>query len=827
MVVAALFFSTTWAQDLGKPDSLIVKTFDCDHTYEATAGYDSVRVCLWVSHDSNTFQYQTGFVQDSIAAMVIPLTFWHQPAGHADSVVLPNWDVGTGVFYNNTEIAIDDPNPLPYSVFRDISCEGTPYTNRIRATCKWDTRVLDIESHSCDNDSGHAWFSLIAGGTRKKWFEGSNVLLATLTFWVYMNPAWDTTEIGIDTMSAPPAWNLGFVRYDAAGYVPVVNLPVKDTIYIVPNLPPHFITCPGNQTHAVNGWVTLTNAVEVKDDDGTIENVTIGFSGTGITSVQLINESGFHTNDYKADITYYVEDHCADGGTVTVTATDDLQGTGQCAFDIDLTDVAPEFTNCAALSATIYNNGTYSKTATAEDDNNDPVIFSKISGPGTLTVTGAGLITWSPLVSDTVVFDVCIKVTETGGTCALFDTCCFQITVQAVHGRPNNVEIPNIVYQRKDGVVYDTHLCVNPGDYFEIPINLKNFVAPVEIGGFELEVEFDYQDLTFFGAEKGSLLMHSESENNRYGELVKWSWEYFTYRVLPCPLCACCKYKILLYGQSEMPNGPLFLGYCLVADSVKDALGDWHQFAFPLEGDLVWLKFQVANNDLLRGLKLPVFFEWEAKLDNEGNVIEDWDCAENTMSDCTGEILYVSTDPIQFDSASCIFGWPNPMPVRLFTFTDGGVHICAAGENWKCDRGDINLDHIANTTADAVLFARYFVYGLSVFYPDTQRAMQICASDVNADGRTLMLADLIYLIRVIQRDAVPFPKLGPSSDIANVIVSDGKITVECASPIGGILFNFDGDVTPTLLNNNMELLSNEGNVLVWSSVGNSINAGAS
>jgi hypothetical protein len=90
-----------------------------------------------------------------------------------------------------------------------------------------------------------------------------------------------------------------------------------------------------------------------------------------------------------------------------------------------------------------------------------------------------------------------------------------------------------------------------------------------------------------------------------------------------------------------------------------------------------------------------------------------------------------------------------------------------------------------------------------------------------------MLADLIYLIRVIQRDAVPFPKLGPSSDVANVIVSDGRITVECASAIGGILFKFDGAVTPTLLNANMELLSNEGNVLVWSSDGHSIYAGAS
>jgi hypothetical protein len=106
------------------------------------------------------------------------------------------------------------------------------------------------------------------------------------------------------------------------------------------------------------------------------------------------------------------------------------------------------------------------------------------------------------------------------------------------------------------------------------------------------------------------------------------------------------------------------------------------------------------------------------------------------------------------------------------------------------------------------------------------RDNQVCATDVNADGRTLMLADLIYLIRVIQRDAIPFPKLGPSADVANLIISDGRISVECASEIGGFLFEFDAAVTPSLLAD-MELLANEGKVLVWSSDGKSIEAGIS
>jgi hypothetical protein len=192
------------------------------------------------------------------------------------------------------------------------------------------------------------------------------------------------------------------------------------------------------------------------------------------------------------------------------------------------------------------------------------------------------------------------------------------------------------------------------------------------------------------------------------------------------------------------------------------------------------------------------------------------------MSDSIGSILYVSDSLLQYDPSVCL---GDPLYVKtVLNFIDGGVHICSPCTAFTCVRGDINMDKVPNTVADAVMFARYFVYGINVFQLD--RDEQVCATDVNADGRTLMLSDLIYLIRVAQNDAVPYPKLGPSSDVVNVIVSDGKITVECASAIGGLLFKFDGNVTPTLLNTNMDLLSNESNVLVWSSAGNSI-AGAS
>jgi hypothetical protein len=955
MVVTALLFSTTWAQDLGRPDSLVIKTFDCDHTYEATAGYDSVRVCLWVSHDSNTFFWQAAnkWVQDSISAMVIPLTFWHQPAGTADSVILPNWDVGTGVLYNNTEVAIDDPNPLPYSVFRDIFCEGTTYTNRMRATLKWDTRVLDIESHSCTGDSGHAYFSLIAGGSRKKWFEGSNVLLASLTFWVYMNPSADTTEIGIDSISAPPAWDLSFVRYDAAGYVPITNLYVKDTIYIVPCLPPQ-ITCPANESKPCNGTYTTTtkfNATAGGTAGILLTGVTAATAAPGLSPTVTVNyDSPPPAAALSGTITYTVTNHCLAGGaitltatnnceppqtalcsfnvtfptnlppdivcpldvsgpyhillvsgdytatdecapptvtmsyigtpdppahipvlvgkhvewqayctdciTVTLTATDDNQATDQCTFTMCGTNQAPscDVNLPPSASATFTVPGTFSSSDPNGDGTVNPVTaadFTTTLG-GIVSNVGAGTFDYTaPAVAGIDI--VCLTVTD---ECGLESECCDTIIITT---EPfNQVKIPNKVYERfgfghwdymypqdpeaGDNCIMFDEACegwwgINPGDFFEIPIILRNFDAALTLGGFELEVDFDYIDLTFYGAERGGLLEKRLIGPNPipWQDDIFWSWEYFSYRVLPCPTCACCKYKILLYGQAEMPDGDFRRGYCLTSDYLSNPTDStwWYEDeimdvcpdgqVIDAFATLAWLKFQVANNELLRDLKLPIVFEWEHKFcENPPNhyyICQDWDCAENTFSNCDGSILYVSGDTMQYSSVCPATEYADLL------FIDGGVHICSPCTAFTCVRGDINMDDVTYSTADAVMFANYFVHGLGVF--TINRDVQVCATDINADGRTLMLSDLIYLIRVIQRDAVPFPKLGPSSDVANVIVSDGRITVECASAIGGILFKFDGNVTPTLLNANMELLSNEGNVLVWSSAGNSINAGAS
>jgi len=70
----------------------------------------------------------------------------------------------------------------------------------------WET-VLNITS---SGNAGHVWLAVTAGGSARRWYEGSRVLLATITFLVYgMESATCGSpdagvEICMDTMLWPP-----------------------------------------------------------------------------------------------------------------------------------------------------------------------------------------------------------------------------------------------------------------------------------------------------------------------------------------------------------------------------------------------------------------------------------------------------------------------------------------------------------------------------------------------------------------------------------------------------------------------------------------------
>jgi hypothetical protein len=131
-------------------------------------------------------------------------------------------------------------------------------------------------------------------------------------------------------------------------------------------------------------------------------------------------------------------------------------------------------------------------------------------------------------------------------------------------------------------------------------------------------------------------------------------------------------------------------------------------------------------------------------------------------------------------------------------YLDNGA-ICV--QTPQDDRGDINQNGIANEISDAILFSNYFIYGIdATFAPAGQRReAQKLASDINADGVVLTVADLVYLIRIITGDAQPmppggYPKFVPYATDANAMVNVGsdRITVTTTSSVdlGGAVLTF-------------------------------------
>ncbi len=320
----------------------------------------------------------------------------------------------------------------------------------------------------------------------------------------------------------------------------------------------------------------------------------------------------------------------------------------------------------------------------------------------------------------------------------------------------------------------ESGVCTPVGMSKEVTLNIE---SQEYLGGFDVLVAYDASVLAFVNADIAGSAIDG--------------WEYFDYRLNAANCGSAC------------PSGLIrFVG---IAETNNGAAHPPHETLNPT-GIMVNMNFQVANDQNLGGLYLPIYFAW-------------YDCGDNSFSDTTG--LYQLVDIRIYNSESVLiwdemddasypeaarpmgFGTPDECfgggkidPVRCIEFVNGG--ICVIHPDSIDARGDINLNGVVYEIADAVVFSNYFVYGISVFTVNV--AGQIAASDVNADGVTLSVADLVLLIRVIIGDSDPVPKLTPYAE--DLVVSSSRVNetfeVETRAPgdIGAALLVYDisGDV---------------------------------
>jgi len=576
----------------------------------------------------------------------------------------------------------------------------------------------------------------------------------------------------IDSSYFPPGGE--WLWADDAAVGPAWQGPYCWTIYFVPNQRPNITNCPLSKSYDHCSLASFTfTALDPEGDAKTFVKI----SGPG-----AINAStGVWT--YSPTI--------ADVGTSqsVVVAAADAGGNGPtCTVNLTFTNVAPTMTaGCGVVKQIGKGNaGTLDFDASSGDC--DPISYSILSvvptptgGVGSYSInSGTGVVTFNSDVADcptTFVFTVQATDGKANASCsASIQVLCtepFSIKIEKTHNTFQGMhELVDVTYEG----------------------------GSEAMGGFDFLISYDATALNLSSAIAGADF-YAQSP-------AGCGWEYFTYRFSAFGNCgnACASGKVRVIGIAETNNGA----------NHPDC------FLFT-PGDVMFsLDFLVSDNRTFECQYVPIRFVW-------------FDCGDNTISSKSGDSLFISRKVYDFDNLNdmadftaggyptfqgaqdedCFIGNVTKKPIRFIDFQNGGIDIVCADSIDA--RGDINLNDIPHEIADAVLYSRYFIYGLGVFNINLQG--QIAASDVNADGFTLSVADLVYLIRIVVGDAAPYAKLAPV--VANVTTGNGFVTVD--GTMGAALIVVEGNQTATLLANHMEMQSNfDGSttrILVWSQTG--------
>jgi hypothetical protein len=148
----------------------------------------------------------------------------------------------------------------------------------------------------------------------------------------------------------------------------------------------------------------------------------------------------------------------------------------------------------------------------------------------------------------------------------------------------------------------------------------------------------------------------------------------------------------------------------------------------PGTGPIFNLNFVLANDEELIGVRFPIAFLTQ-------------DVTDNTLSDSTG---YILVHPSLSDGAINVIG-PNQVLI-----------------------GDINLNGIAYESGDLVLFINHLI--TPTLYPFT--SVQVQSTDINSDGIPLTVADLVYLLNIVNGNMPPPSKPEYNEAFAQFVIPE-------------------------------------------------------
>jgi hypothetical protein len=709
------------------------------------------------------------------SALAQSVTFESKGAKRCESGVL-NVTVNPGGSVNAIEIVFEVESTAGGAFFSSLNVVWDPGFTEL------DNRVIDLSGvnnvspdtvrlAAMATDPGDACLSSTKVVARVE-FEtnrvcGGTVRLDGATFTCPNNPLVVATTQFVDC-----ADNALIAAAVVAGTVTVTNDP--PTIDPIPNASVHWGTtyigdANGNDPDLANGCEKLTYS-------------------------KLVGPAAMSVNATTGAISWFTTGADVCEHPVTIQVTDSCGASAQTSFTICVFNDPPAFTDCPDGDHVCWGELICGDVDASDPDGGPaPLEYSLVSfnGPGTVNLNPiTGEWCWQTEEQNPFIgtFELCIKASDGANTCSPCspsnaDTCCLEIEV-----------IPT--FRVTIEKTHNTHF----GQMEDVTISLDNSVDPGNaMGGYDFLIEYDPSVLSFNSADPGQLI-------------TDCGWEYFTYRHGASGNCgpnACPSGKLRIVAIAETNNGnnhPLCYGETPGAS-----------------GDLAVLHFLVTNDYTIECQYVPIRFCW-------------YDCGDNAISSRTGDTLFISRHVYDFDNpnpiedldhpfpslyganATCdtLLGDDKPDPLRCADFWNGGVDIICVDSIDA--RGDINLNGISNEVADAVLFSNYFVYGASVFTVNAPG--QIAATDINADGTVLTVADLVYLIRIVVGDALPIPKEVVPLAVRYTHDQQGVMSVKDEVQIGAAFVVVSGETTPVLLADNMELLyAYDGantRVLVWS-----------
>ena len=260
----------------------------------------------------------------------------------------------------------------------------------------------------------------------------------------------------------------------------------------------------------------------------------------------------------------------------------------------------------------------------------------------------------------------------------------------------------------------------------DITVDQQSF----EIAGFDLLLALDQSRYSVVGVTAGS-------------HLENCGWEYFSYRVFG-------KDSVAVYQAFGSTNLLRIVGTASVSDGfVPGCFGG----AGPLE--LAKLDILVANEIAGRPIRcefLPIRFFWR-------------NCGDNILTNAAGDTAHVASQVSDY-------GVPGPLPYPFpgygapeadcdsvvgesvladIAALNGGIDVLCNDPLYLL--GDLNLNGIPYEIGDVLVMTLYFQYGLSVLPWPNEMVFQ--NSDVNMDGLSMTVADLVFMIRVVLGDAPP------------------------------------------------------------------------